>query len=51
VLWAVATGLGESGRKRLPEAGAVESRVALMHWLRTLAVVGLLVLMIWKPGA
>jgi hypothetical protein len=64
VLWAVATGLGDSVRRRLADAepgvpgpdgvGAlvtVESRVALMHWLRTLAVVGLLVLMIWKPGA
>jgi hypothetical protein len=51
VLWLVATGLGESARRQLAEAEAVESRVALMHWLRTLAVVGLLVLMVWKPGA
>jgi hypothetical protein len=61
VLWLVATGLGDSVRRGLADAepGAsaaggvamVESRVALMHWLRTLAVVGLLVLMIWKPGA
>ena len=61
VLWLVATGFGEGIRRRLadaepgvPAAGGVamvESRVALMHWLRTLAVVGLLVLMIWKPGA
>jgi hypothetical protein len=52
VLWLVATGLGEGVRKRLAEAEhVVESRVSLMHWLRTLAVVGLLVLMIWKPGA
>jgi hypothetical protein len=61
VLWLVATGLGESVRRGhteaepgAPAAGGVamvESRVALMHWLRTLAVVGLLVLMIWKPGA
>jgi hypothetical protein len=51
VLWLVATGLGDGVRRRLAEAGAVESRVALMHWLRTLAVVGLLVLMVWKPGA
>jgi hypothetical protein len=61
VLWLVATGLGDSARRGLadPERGAsaaggvatVESRVALMHWLRTLAVIGLLVLMIWKPGA
>ncbi len=49
VLWLVATGLGETVRKRLAdgEAGAVAS----LHWLRTLAVVALLVLMIWKPGA
>jgi cell division protein FtsW (lipid II flippase) len=50
VVWAVAT-LGDTVRRRLAEAQAVESRVALMHWLRTLAVVGLLVLMVWKPGA
>jgi hypothetical protein len=51
VLWLVATGLGESVRRQLAEAEAVESRVATMHWLRTLAVIGLLVLMVWKPGA
>jgi hypothetical protein len=56
VLWAVSTGLGESARKRVEAsepAGATmsERRAALLHWLRTLAVVGLLVLMIWKPGA
>jgi hypothetical protein len=63
VLWAVATGLGDGVRRGLAAAGpappaadadtavAVDSRVALMHWLRTLAVLGLLVLMIWKPGA
>jgi hypothetical protein len=51
VLWLVATGLGESVRRRLAETQAVERRVALLHWLRTLAVVGLLVLMVWKPGA
>ena len=28
-----------------------EGSAVLMHWLRTLAVIGLLVLMIWKPGA
>jgi hypothetical protein len=56
VLWAVATGLGQSARQRVEgsgSAGAVvyERRAALMHWLRTVAVLGLLVLMIWKPGA
>ena len=51
VLWLVATGLGDSARRGLAEAQAVDGRVAVMHWLRTLAVVGLLVLMVWKPGA
>jgi hypothetical protein len=56
VLWVVATGLGDTVRRRVGASepgGAVvsERQVALMHWLRTLAVVGLLVLMIWKPGA
>jgi hypothetical protein len=51
VLWAVATGLGEGVRKRLAEAEAVDGRVMMLHWLRTLVVVGLLVLMVWKPGA
>jgi hypothetical protein len=51
VLWAVATGLGEGVRKGIAGTEAVASRVALLHWLRTLAVLGLLVLMIWKPGA
>jgi cell division protein FtsW (lipid II flippase) len=51
VLWLVATGLGDTARRRFAGARSVESRVALMHWLRTLAVVGLLVLMVWKPGA
>jgi hypothetical protein len=61
VLWLVATGLGDGVRRGLADAGpggpagggvtTVEGRVELMHWLRTLAVLGLLVLMIWKPGA
>ena len=56
VLWLVATGLGETVRKRLAEArdgdGTVTTgTVTTLHWLRTLTVLGLLVLMIWKPGA
>jgi hypothetical protein len=65
VLWLVTTGLGDSIRRGLAETepglagtggGAavtvrLESRLALLHWLRTLAVIGFLVLMIWKPGA
>jgi hypothetical protein len=51
VLWLVATGLGDSVRRGRADSVAVESRVATLHWLRTLAVIGLLVLMVWKPGA
>ena len=48
-LWFVATGLGQSTQRRLAaDAGA---DITVMHWLRTLTVLGLLVLMIWKPGA
>ena len=49
VLWLVATGLGETVRKRLAEDWA--AAVMPLHWLRTLTVIALLVLMIWKPGA
>jgi hypothetical protein len=49
VLWLVATGLGDTVRRRLAEGET--AAVTTMHWLRTLAVLGLLVLMIWKPGA
>jgi hypothetical protein len=49
VLWMVATGLGQGAQRRL--AGDAPANIALMHWLRTAAVLGLLVLMIWKPGA
>jgi hypothetical protein len=48
-LWFVATGLGQSIQRRL--AGDAAADIAVMHWLRTLTVLGLLVLMIWKPGA
>jgi hypothetical protein len=48
VLWLVATGSGERARTQLA-AGRADA--APMHWLRTLAVIGLLVLMVWKPGA
>ena len=48
-LWLVATGLGQSTQRRI--AADAHADIAAMHWLRTLAVLGLLVLMIWKPGA
>jgi hypothetical protein len=48
-LWFVATGLGQTIQRRMAsgEPGAIYT----MHWLRTIVVLGLLVLMIWKPGA
>ena len=54
VLWLVATGLGESVRRTLAdrEPGVVTpGAVRTMHWLRTVVILALLVLMIWKPGA
>ena len=52
VLWVIATGLGQDVRRAAGEGGDLTSgRAAAMHWLRTLTVLALLVLMIWKPGA
>jgi hypothetical protein len=48
-LWIAATGLGQSTQRRL--AADASADIAAMHWLRTLTVLGLLVLMVWKPGA
>lgn len=48
-LWLVATGLGQSVIRR--RAAGQTAAIDTMHWLRTLAVIGLLVLMVWKPGA
>jgi hypothetical protein len=48
-LWFVATGLGQTIQRRT--AAGEPAAVATMHWIRTLVVLGLLVLMIWKPGA
>jgi hypothetical protein len=49
VLWMVATGLGV--RARIGAEDLSPDRAKVIHWLRTVAIVGLLVLMIWKPGA
>jgi hypothetical protein len=48
-LWFVATGLGQTIQRRLADDATAD--IAVMHSLRTLTVLGLLVLMIWKPGA
>jgi hypothetical protein len=46
-LWFVATGLGQTIQRRT--AAGEPAAVATMHWIRTLVVLGLLVVMIWKP--
>jgi hypothetical protein len=60
VLWFVATGLGQSFQRRLTDGGgapaegrqvAIVGPLRTMHWLRTLVVLAILVLMVWKPGA
>ncbi len=54
VLWAVATELGRRAEVGLkPDAGdaADRSRAVMFHWLRSLTVLALLVVMIYKPGA
>ena len=58
VLWAIATELGRRAEVGYIQRGAApeDSRApagqpALMHWLRSLVVLALLVVMIYKPGA
>ena len=46
-LWVAATGTGSAAQAQVRRGEGA----ALMHWLRTLAVIALLVLMVWKPGA
>jgi hypothetical protein len=48
-LWFVATGLGQSVQRRI--GGDDIRSVIALHWIRTIVVIGLLVTMIWKPGA
>ena len=50
VLWALATATTLLARPGF-HGGAVTDRAKLMHWVRTLLIVGILVLMVWKPGA
>jgi hypothetical protein len=48
VVWLIATGTGERARVQLAEGAG---NFTAVHWVRTVAVIGLLVLMVWKPGA
>jgi len=50
VVWAFATESGRRARVEF-ESGDAAGRASLMHWLRTVLVIALLVLMVWKPGA
>jgi len=60
VLWAIATELGRraqlgytatTGSAEGAAASADARQATLMHWLRSLVVLALLVVMIYKPGA
>ena len=48
LLWAAAT---ELGRRAQVGVDANAAGTARWHWLRAIAVLGILVLMVWKPGA
>jgi hypothetical protein len=56
VLWMLATGSGQQTSMAFQPTGtdapiAVDRRVVAAHWVRTLLVIALLVVMVWKPGA
>ena|SRR5688572_4520236 len=50
VLWALAATCTVIARPGFHD-GAVTGRAKALHWTRTLLIVGILVLMVWKPGA
>jgi hypothetical protein len=51
VLWVIAVALGTMIGRSMPDgATRVEGRLAMLHWLTTAVTVGILVLMVWKPG-
>jgi hypothetical protein len=53
VLWAISAELGRRAEVgfNAAEGEPTRAQAAMWHWLRTIAVVGLLVVMIFKPGA
>ena len=55
VLFGAASAFGARARTEALEAAGdgtvLLRRVSVWHWLRTLSVIAILVLMIWKPGA
>jgi hypothetical protein len=52
-LWIVSTGMGTMSTRGVGEGSdpRFEGRAAAMHWVATAAALGILVLMVWKPGA
>jgi hypothetical protein len=55
VLFGFASWFGTKARfevaGRLSGGDATTAQVTMWHWLRTAAIVGILILMVWKPGA
>ena len=55
VLFGLASFFGARAREEvmrgLDAATATDRQVTMWHWLRTASIVGILVLMVWKPGA
>ena len=55
VLFGATGGFGAQARREAMEpsgeGAAALRRVSVWHWLRTLSVIAILVLMVWKPGA
>jgi hypothetical protein len=56
VLFAAATAFGGPARRQalaVIDAGdeTAPRQATVWHWLRTAAIIGILVLMVWKPGA
>lgn len=57
VLWFFAMGAGERAGRDVREAEAsgsvatIGSRAAGAHWVRTVLIIALLAVMVWKPGA
>lgn len=51
-LWVVAVGTGSAAGRGVPAEGElrVEGRAVALHWVAAAALIGILVLMIWKPG-
>ena len=55
VLFGAASAFGAQARTQalaeLDPQQATDRQVTTWHWLRTLSIVGIIVLMVWKPGA